>query len=323
VQQARRCCHSGKPIILSKEPIPIGLPTLPSTLERRLQNPFSFLAKGTGSKSPVFDSFETLEGSLARYLGRGGQKIRARLAWQAARSMNLDEQTGMALACCCEWLHNASLIHDDIQDGDTIRRNAPALWVEVGVGPAICIGDALISAAYGVLRDVQVAPTQLRVLLEWVEEAISQTIAGQLADLAARRTPVTCLAQYEAVAARKSGPLLGLPLALVLLAADATADSKIVAVTASAAMTDLGVAYQLLDDLGDWNLDQRDDGRHVLNAVLVERVRWPVADAMASVARRVRELLQKARERATELPLPIQSLIFWLADHLEHPLNAG
>lgn len=237
--------------------------------------------------------------------------------------MSLDERTGMALACCCEWLHNASLIHDDIQDGDTIRRNAPALWVEIGIGPAICIGDALISAAYGVLRDIRVAPSRLIPLLEWVEDAIGQTVAGQLADLAARRTAVTSLGRYEAVAARKSGPLLGLPLALVLLATDPATEGKAMAIIAATAMTDVGVAYQLLDDLGDWTLDQHADGRHSLNAVLVEMRRRPAAKAMAAVARRARTLLQKARERAGGLPPAIQELVFWLADHVESGLNAG
>lgn len=236
--------------------------------------------------------------------------------------MALEEQTGMALACCCEWLHNASLIHDDIQDGEVIRRDAPALWVEIGVGSAICIGDALISAAYGVLRDIDVAPTQLMALLKWVEETISQTIAGQLADLAARQTAMTNLAQYEAVAARKSGPLLGLPLALALLAADSTTDGKAMVVTASTAMTHLGVAYQLLDDLGDWTMDQRENGRHLLNAVLIEMERQPATEAMASVARRARELLREAEERAAGLPPALQTLVCWLADNLESKLNA-
>lgn len=299
------------------------LPALPVALEHKLHHPFSCFSSEATPGVPFATSLKPLEDLLAPHLGSGGQRIRARLAWHAAHSLGLDARTGMALACCCEWLHNAALIHDDIQDGDTVRRGAPALWTVVGIGPAICAGDALIAAAHGVLREVRVAPARQPALLEAVQEAVNQTIAGQLDDLAARRTAITRLVEYEAVAARKSGPLLGLPLALALIAGGSAADNRAMVAMASAAMARLGVAYQLLDDLDDWTLDQRHDDRHLMNAVLIEMRRRPPDEAKAWVARRARELLRGAERHATALPSGIQPLVLWLAGRIGNRLDAG
>ncbi len=300
-----------------------ALPALPLALEQKLHTPFSCCSSDARPGRLSAASLKPLEDLLARHLRSGGQRIRARLAWRAAHSLSLDPQTGMALACCCEWLHNASLIHDDIQDGDTLRRGAPALWAVVGIGPAICAGDALISAAYGVLREVQVAPARQAALLESVQAAVSQTIVGQLDDWAARQSATTRFADYEAIAARKSGPLLGLPLALALIASGSSPDSRALANRASAVMTSLGIAYQLLDDLEDWPLDQRNDHRPLMNAVLLEMQQRPPHEAKAWVEQRAREWLQEAEQQAAALPSDIQSLVFWLAGRIGRALDAG
>ena len=85
----------------------------------------------------------------ARYhFSAGGARVRAQLGLDAASALNLSAQASMACAVAPELLHNASLIHDDLQDGDAMRRDTPAVWSRYGKGTAISAGDLLISAAY-------------------------------------------------------------------------------------------------------------------------------------------------------------------------------
>ncbi|HRD67866.1 MAG TPA: polyprenyl synthetase family protein [Candidatus Competibacter sp.] len=299
------------------------LPVLPSALEHKLQHPLTNVRSAPVgiAKDVIHGSSKFLAELLSKHLGTGGQRVRARLAWNAACSLKLNEQTGMALACCCEWLHNASLIHDDIQDGDMVRRDKPALWVTAGLGSAICAGDALIAAAYGVLREVQVSPDRLRMLLELVEEAIRRTVTGQLADLSGQQTVIRSLVTYEGVAADKAGPLLSLPLTLALSASSCSGERQDMTALADLVMTHLGIAYQLLDDLRDWNQDRRADGRQIANAVLIQLQHCPSTEAAAAVSRRARQRLREAEKCAAALPSGLRGLIDWLIADLESQLN--
>ena len=66
------------------------------------------------------------------HLGSGGGRARARLALQSANALKLSFDTSRAISAACELLHNASLVHDDLQDGDTVRRGEFAVWKKFG-----------------------------------------------------------------------------------------------------------------------------------------------------------------------------------------------
>ena len=59
----------------------------------------------------------------------------------------------MPAAVAVELVHNFSLLHDDIMDGDTERRHRPTAWTVFGVGPAILAGDALLALAQDLLLE--------------------------------------------------------------------------------------------------------------------------------------------------------------------------
>lgn len=198
----------------------------------------------------------------ARHLDSGGARTRAKLGLDTAGHLGLAPDVAVSIAAASELLHNASLVHDDIQDKDIERRGVPALWVQDGIGPAICAGDLMISAAPVVLAG-GMPGAQLGAALAMMHAAVAETIAGQEADLTA--VPEMFFADAVTIAAGKSGPLIALPLRLALLAAQAPGD-----VAARVAARALAVGYQVLDDLRDLSDDRR-AGR--LNAVLaLERV---------------------------------------------------
>ena len=89
---------------------------------------------------------------LAEYL-QGGKMFRALLAFVATSAIGIEPRKMITVASALELLHGASLIHDDIVDEATERRSRPALHVQLGIGPALLLGDYLILRAFTVLRE--------------------------------------------------------------------------------------------------------------------------------------------------------------------------
>ena len=182
----------------------------------------------------------------AYHLQSGGQRVRARLALAAAQALGLSEEDAVCIATCAELLHNASLIHDDIQDCDPMRRGQLAVWSKYGTNMAICCGDYMLSAAYGVLSTFSQS-LFLPALLTLVHERTVTAIDGQCADLSLRPEQPDAMARYIQIAKAKSGALLSLPLELVLLA---TGQTESLALTRHAC-ENFAVSYQIYDDLQD------------------------------------------------------------------------
>ena len=215
------------------------------------------------------DRFDESARAAAYHLDRGGQQVRAKLALDAARHLGLSAPTAITLASTCELLHNASLIHDDLQDRDNTRRGGAAVWKTFGEATAICTGDLLLSAGYACLAELD-DRTHLAPMLSLVHTRIAEAIQGQTADVAHRTSPVEDVATYLRIVAGKSGALLSLPLELALLAARQHQWSD----KAREAAQAFAIGYQIADDLNDIDKDAGSDAiAPTLNLVLLLRRR--------------------------------------------------
>ena len=83
------------------------------------------------------DRLERAGVMVQEHLATGGKRIRARLAMCATAALGGDRGDAIGWAAAVELLHNATLIHDDIQDGDRMRRGEPTTWVRHGAAQAI------------------------------------------------------------------------------------------------------------------------------------------------------------------------------------------
>jgi len=98
----------------------------------------------------------------ARYHFRDtGKMLRARLALSAEKHFESHPEASTYQATLCwaaaiEVLHNASLIHDDISDGDQLRRNRPTVWFKFGRDIALALGDWLIGLSFKLAADAAV-----------------------------------------------------------------------------------------------------------------------------------------------------------------------
>jgi geranylgeranyl diphosphate synthase type II len=237
----------------------------------------------------------------------GGLRMRAQLGIDAAVALNLPRRVCLVCAVAPELLHNASLIHDDLQDGDTMRRGNPAVWSAYGKDTAILTGDYLISLAYSALADHPRPASALRAM----HDCIATTIAGQTQDV---RTAQPTPDDYEMIAANKSGPLLALPVRLALIAANAPGEE-----IATRVGCDLSKAYQTLDDIADRSADLAHGGTNVcLSFEALGRSEDSSKHAACAMAH---ASLEAARTGARALSNGTGTTFLALANHLETKLK--
>lgn len=227
------------------------------------------------------------------HLRSGGRRIRARLAIHASLSLGLSSVDALALASTVELLHNASLVHDDLQDDGLLRHEVPTVGVVYGTNIAICTGDLLVSAAYASLATFSNTKL-LAKLIGLVHTATAEAIRGQCAGFPHSESAPNDLAKYNKVAIAKSGALLSLPFQLAFLGAE-----KIQWLPqARRAAEEFAVGYQIMDDLQDVVCD----GPMAMNMVTVLKARGHGEQALAQAYELGLKHLRNAADLSDGLP---------------------
>lgn len=187
---------------------------------------------------------DDLVGRFAKeHLQSGGRRTRARLAMVAGTALGISDIRPWAAAC--ELLHNATLVHDDLQDGDRVRRGKPTTWALHGAAQAINTGDLMLMLPMmAVLRQRATAEQRNALTGALVSRAVA-CVRGQADELALTKAPQWTIDAWEVAALGKSGQLLALPVegAAILANLDGT--------DVGDRFARAGVLYQLVDDLVD------------------------------------------------------------------------
>lgn len=155
------------------------------------------------------------------------------------------------LAVAVECFHKASLIHDDIEDGDDVRYDRPTMHAEVGIPVALNVGDFLLGEGYRLLGELSVDPA-IRVEILRAAAAGHLTLSrGQGRELAWQRAPEPWTSrQVLEVFREKTAPAFHVALRLGAYLAGADTETHEVLDRYSES---LGIAYQIRDDLDDWS----------------------------------------------------------------------
>lgn len=188
-------------------------------------------------------------GRMAReHLGAGGRRLRACLALDTAALLGVSREAAVAWAAACELLHHATLVHDDLQDGDRVRRRQPTVGQRHGAAQAIAVGDLLMMLSCRALECCPVSDSARWWLCRALTGGAVRLGRGQSRGLSMLETRSFSPSDYERVALDKTGTLLGLPVAGALLLAglDARPASRIVT-----PFERIGLPYQLQDDIRD------------------------------------------------------------------------
>ncbi len=185
---------------------------------------------------------------MSRYhMKTGGKRLRALLPLLTAEALGRDPAELVPLGAACEMLHNATLVHDDLQDGDRIRRGEPTVWARYGAPQAINLGDAMFYWTMLLVQRLD-APAALReAVAERVLLETLRVIDGQEQEFALKSEPAS-LEGYFAMVEGKTSGLFALPMTGAALFCGA--DPAVVEDLAEAARH-MGVLFQIQDDVLD------------------------------------------------------------------------
>ncbi|MCT9094159.1 polyprenyl synthetase family protein [Streptomyces sp. ASQP_92] len=215
--------------------------------------------------------------------GQGGKFVRAALALACARAVGGSEARAVPAAAAVEMVHNLSLLYDDVLDGDAVRRHRTAAWKVFGSSAAARSADALLLSAFDVLADGEAAdgPGELvsREASAVLLEALIQLAVGESLDLVFEGRSQVALAECLEMVSGKTASLFACSCRLGALYGGADSAA---AVQWAAFGHDLGMAFQLVDDLlGIWG-DPAVTGKPVFNDLRRRKMSVPVVAALAS-----------------------------------------
>ncbi|MDQ3150897.1 MAG: polyprenyl synthetase family protein [Actinomycetota bacterium] len=207
----------------------------------------------------------------------GGKAIRPTLVLLAAEAAGGTPEEAVPAAAAVELVHNFSLLHDDVMDGDATRRGRPTVWAVFGPTEAILAGDALLALAVDVLAASghPTAPEGIRML----SAAVLDLVDGQHEDVAFEALAQVDVAECLGMATKKTGALLGCAAALGATVAGARPDQL---AHLRGFGERLGVAFQHVDDLlGIWG-DPVVTGKPAYADLSRRKKSLPVVAALAS-----------------------------------------
>ncbi len=222
-----------------------------------------------------------------------GKRIRPLLCLLACDAVGGDPAGAIPAAAAVEILHNFSLVHDDIEDGDETRRHRPTLWALWGVPQAINAGDGMFALAHAALLrawggfKTDAAPPSfernsrvLETLESFAETCISLT-EGQHLDLSYEGREVVTVAEYLRMIEGKTAALIAGSVTLGALFGGAEAGT---AESLGRFGRNIGLAFQIQDDiLGIWG-DPDATGKAAGNDILRRKKSLPLLYGLESEA---------------------------------------
>lgn len=187
--------------------------------------------------------------SMEYSLHSGGKRFRPLLSVLTAKALGRSEETVMDLAIAVEMIHTYSLIHDDLpcMDNDDMRRGKPTNHKVYGEAGALLAGDALLTLAFGVLTQKPSLTVAQTVSLLSEAAGPRGMVGGQVMDVELSHPEESILAEVHA---RKTGCLIRVSVEGAAVLCEATAEER---QNLRAYGEFLGLAFQLADDLEDYN----------------------------------------------------------------------
>lgn len=204
----------------------------------------------------------------ARYaLSGGGKRLRPVLTLAFTEIFNKPLDDGIAAALAVEIFHNFTLVHDDIMDKSPTRHGRESVWARYGEPTAILAGDVLASMPVNLLA-LSYKPEKARRLLGEYQGITARVLDGQQQDMDMELRDDATLEDYIEMVSNKTGALFHLACSIGALAADRDMDD---AVAAGAYGRNLGIAFQIQDDLLDTYGDPTTFGKPIGGDILNDK----------------------------------------------------
>jgi octaprenyl-diphosphate synthase len=218
----------------------------------------------------------------------GGKRLRPLSVLLSARACGYNGNRHVDLAAIVEFIHTATLLHDDVVDGSQLRRSretANALW---GNEASVLVGDFLYSRSFEMMVDVG-----LMRVMEILSHATNRIAEGEVLQLLNRNDPDTTEQRYMEVIERKTATLFEAGTRLGAVLADSSPEIE----QAMAGYgRDLGVAFQLVDDALDYRASGAELGKNLGDDLAEGKPTLPIIRAIEAAPAEQRKLLREAIE---------------------------
>jgi geranylgeranyl diphosphate synthase, type I len=208
---------------------------------------------------------------------KGGKQLRSTMCLLACEAIAGDYRKALPGAAAVELVHNFSLIHDDIEDGDEKRRHRDTVWKLWGVPQAINTGDAMDVVSYMAILNLKIDPAAMVETLQVFNDTIMQLCEGQYLDMDFQTRDAVTVDEYVEMITGKTAALIEASTAIGAMAAGG--DRETVRRLKSFGHK-IGVGFQIHDDiLGIWG-DPAKTGKSARNDIRNKKKTLPVLYAI-------------------------------------------
>jgi len=216
----------------------------------------------------------------------GGKRLRPLLVLLCANALGYNGKKHIELASIIEFIHTATLLHDDVVDVSALRRGRPTANAEWGNAPSVLVGDFLYSRAFQML--VTIGSMDIMAIMSNTTNTISE---GEVQQLVNAKDPSVGEAEYFSVIHKKTGALFeaACETTAVLCDTDSSTRSSL-----KQYGYHLGLAFQLIDDALDYEGDAQALGKNVGDDLAEGKPTLPLIYAMANGSEQEKDLIADA-----------------------------
>jgi octaprenyl-diphosphate synthase len=235
------------------------------------------------------DSNVVLVRTIADYIiGAGGKRLRPALLLLVARALKVQGKASDELAAVIEFIHTATLLHDDIVDESTLRRGRKTANAVFGNAASVLVGDFLYSRAFQMMVGVD----NMRVM-RILADATNTIAEGEVLQLLNVHDPDVTVARYMQVIEFKTAKLFeaAAQLPAVLANAPAEVESGLAEYGRK-----LGSAFQLIDDVLDYEGDVAATGKNLGDDLREGKVTLPLIHVATQGSSAQKKLVRDAIE---------------------------
>ncbi len=224
---------------------------------------------------------------VAEYIiNSGGKRVRPLLVILTAKAFSESDERAVKLATVVEFLHTATLLHDDVVDTSDMRRGNPTANAMFGNAPSVLVGDFLYSRSFEMLVELACIP-----VMQILAKATSIIAEGEVLQLINVKNPDTTEEQYMEVIQGKTAMLFeAATWGMARLIGRSEQECEAMRIYGR----ELGLAFQMIDDVLDYEGDAQTMGKNVGDDLAEGKATLPLIHAMKNGNEQQRKLIRNA-----------------------------
>jgi octaprenyl-diphosphate synthase len=216
----------------------------------------------------------------------GGKRLRPMIVLLAARAFGYDGEQHVRASAIIEFIHTATLLHDDVVDSSARRRGKDSANTVFGNQASVLVGDFLYSRAFQMMVDIG----SMRIM-QILADATNTIAAGEVMQLMNVHDPDTTEEAYRQVIYRKTARLFEAGAQIAAVLADRSPAEEAAMIRFG---QELGTAFQLVDDALDFNASADELGKNLGDDLAEGKATLPLIYAMQEATPKDKELIRNA-----------------------------